>query len=85
MVATALLLGILVWTALAVGYPNVQAQKALNQKENDTLVNAQSFYLYNESYPFDPVQPTGIFFANESNLQLFISSLPQGSSYVGVM
>jgi heat shock protein HtpX len=83
LIATVLLLGILVCTALAVGYSTVQAQRALNQKETGTLVNGQSFYLYNESYPFDPAHPTGIFFANESNLQLFLSSLPQGSSYVG--
>jgi hypothetical protein len=82
-IATALLLGILVCATIAVGYSTIQAQNAFSQKANAALVNGQSFYLYNESYPFDPSSPTGIFFANESSLQLFLSSLPQGSSYVG--
>ena len=83
MIATALLLGILVCTALILGYSTMQVQKTVFQKENAALANGQSVFLYNESASFDPAHPTGIFFANESSLQLFISSLPQGSSYVG--
>jgi hypothetical protein len=82
-IAIALLLGILICTALILGYSTMQVQKTVFQKENAALANGQSVFLYNESAPFDPAHPTGIFFANESSLQLFISSLPQGSSYVG--
>jgi Zn-dependent protease with chaperone function len=83
MIATALLLGILVCTALILGYSTMQFQKTVFQKENAALADGQSVFLYNESAPFNPAHPTGIFFINESSLQLFISSLPQGSSYVG--
>ena len=82
MIATVLLLGLLACTALVVGYSTVQAQKVFDQKENAALVNGQSFYLYNASCPFDSAHPTGVFFANESNLQLFLSSLTQANSYV---
>jgi len=83
MIATALLLGILVCTALILGYSTMQVQKSVFQKENAALANGQSVFLYNESVPFDSTHPTGILFADESSLQLFIASLPQGSSYVG--
>jgi heat shock protein HtpX len=83
LIATAILLGILVCTTLVVGYSTVQAQNAFSQKATAVLVNGQSFYLYNDSLPFDLAHPTGIFFANVSDLQLFISSLTQGNSYVG--
>ena len=82
MIATVVLLGIILCTALIVGYSTVQVQKAFDQKENAVLVNGQSFYLYNISCPFDAAHPTGIFFANESNLQLFLSSLAQGNACV---
>jgi len=82
MIATAVILGIILCTALIVGYSTVQAQKAFDQKENTDLINGQTFYLYNTSCPFDPAHPTGIFFANKSNLQLFLSSLAQGNTYV---
>jgi len=83
MIATSLLLGILVCTALMLGYSTMQVQKTVFQKENAALANGQSLFLYNESALFDPAHPTGILFANESSLQLFISSLPKGSSYIG--
>lgn len=83
MVATALLMSILVCTALVVGYSTLQAQKAFDQKEKAALVDIDGLYLYNESTPFDPAHPTGIFFANISNLQLFLLPLPPGSSYMG--
>jgi len=83
MIVTALLLSILVCTALVVGYSTVQAQKSFDQKENSALVDIEGLYLYNESAPFDPAHPTGIFFANISDLQLFLSPLPPNSSYIG--
>jgi hypothetical protein len=83
MIATALLLGILVCTALIMGYSTTQIQKATVQKENAVLTSGKSVILYNESAPFNPSRPTGIFFANESSLQIFISSLSQSGSYVG--
>jgi heat shock protein HtpX len=84
MIATALLLGILICTAVVMGYSTVQAQKAFDQKENAALIDGQGFYVYlNASYNsnsaqyasciFDPAHPTGIFFNNESSLQLYLS------------
>ncbi len=83
LIAAVLLLGILVCTAIAVGYSTVQAQTVFSQKATTALIDGHGYYLYNESYPYNPAHPTGIFFANESSLQLFLSSLPKGSSYVG--
>ncbi len=57
--------------------------KTFSQKANDALVNGQNFYLYNESYPFDPASPTGILFAGESDLQVFLTSLTQSQNYKG--
>jgi Zn-dependent protease with chaperone function len=74
MMAAALLLGILVCIVLVAGYSTVQAQKEFSQKAAAALTDGQGFYLYNSTLPFDPAHPTGIFFADEPNLQLFISS-----------
>jgi Zn-dependent protease with chaperone function len=83
MIFTALFLGILVCTAFTVGYSTIQVQKTTIQKEGAYLATAQSLVLYNESAPFNPAHPTGIFFVNESSLRLFLSSLTPGNSYVG--
>jgi Zn-dependent protease with chaperone function len=82
--AAALLLGILVCTVLAAGYSTVQAQKEFSQTAAAALTDGQGFYLYNSTLPFDPAYPTGIFFVDEPNLQLFLSSLHQEGSLVGV-
>ncbi len=82
-IATALLLTILTCTVLATGYSTVQAQEVFSQKVTAALTDGQGYYLYNESNPYDPAHPTGIFFADESNLQLFISHM-QGDGSVGL-
>ena len=83
MIATALLLVILVCTNIAVGFSTLQAQKEFSQKAGVSMTNEQSFYLYNNSVPFNPTHPTGIFFANESDLQFFVSAITQNGTSVG--
>ena len=75
MATAALFLGILVCASIAVGFSTVQAQKAYSQQQIEAITGGQSFYLYNASSTFDPEHPTGIFFANESDLQAFVSAV----------
>ena len=80
-VATVLLLSILVCTVVIIGYSTVQVQHNVLKNEN-SFSNGVSIYLYNSSYPFNRSFPTGIFFADETSVQLFVSSMQNGS-YVG--
>ena len=80
MFTSVLLLGILVCAALVVGYSTVSAHEAFSQKTSAALVAGDKFYIFNQSYSFDSALPTGVFFANESSLQLFLSSLQTDSS-----
>jgi hypothetical protein len=41
------------------GFSTLHAQKAFSQKATAAITNGQSFYLYNNSFPFDPYHPTG--------------------------
>ena len=75
MIVTAFLLCIIICVSVVVGFSSVAAQETINQKQVTTIANAQSFYLYNATLPFNPTHPTGIFFANKSDLEYFISSI----------
>jgi Zn-dependent protease with chaperone function len=87
-VITALLLCIVVCASLLAGFSVVAAQEAFNQKQITAIADTGSFYLYNVSLPFDSAHPTGIFFANKSDLEYFIEAItvdqPVGN-LIGIM
>ena len=62
---------------------NRTGSKPFNQKATAALANGQSFYLYNTLYLLISLIQQVSFSPTYRALQLFISSLPQGSSYVG--
>ncbi|MBT0158678.1 M48 family metalloprotease [Candidatus Bathyarchaeota archaeon A05DMB-2] len=80
LIATVLLLGILISTAVIAGYSTVQIQKTFSQNEDILFANGNGVRIYNASAVYSSTMQKGILFTDAQRLHSFVSSLQCANS-----